>query len=551
MGLADRASDLAYKKRRRRPARVRTPEGVAKYGQSIGTIIRRDLIERARALFSPKPKAPSVSEARAASAPAKPRRPRKPSVDFSQGWLDDWTERDAGLYYDDPRPSYVRMHGEGVYAKITPAAAGKWRWTVESQVKDVDNRPASAGLSKTLEEAMRASEQKTAEILAGRKTQLFADKDVESLSHVSGRTFKRVGRTAIEQDYGDFQIGIEFDPRSFGGGYYAYLKSGDDKRRISSSSIGHDRLYKADKDLEAIRTLYSRNPFALSNMRRREEHDSWHNYNYGIRGVDWYEDGDWEPNTTELRRQLAEKDSKELGIDIAPEMPIEYQELLNNVVWSYETMYPGFSRLFKRFVWSDYERYGEAKKKIPLAWNRNLGGSYANKDVWSEIGVVPHHWEDRKNLNAERAVTNGSDHFHTSRSEAHPEGYQDWEYYFLDVIHHEIGHTVHAALYSGINMKNHERVLKELESMGILENRRGKPEWAEEVTGTINPVLVKLLVSEYAGTNLNELLAEIWTEYVSDPHPRESVARIGEILEEALTAYLNHRAYRKRVFGED
>lgn len=542
MDLADRASDLAYKKRRRRPARVRTPEGVAKYGQSIGTIIRRDLIERARAMFTPS-KPSRISETATATKPQRPK--KKYIVGGHEGWTDNWTEGDAGLYYNDPRPSYFRTHREGVKLKIQPAAGDKWKWTVESQIRAEQGRGPKSGLTRTLEAAMAEAEMSALGLLAERTSPLFSDRDIDALSHMSGVTFKRVGRTAIEQDYGNYRLGIEYDTK-WGGGYQGYLEIGGSKRYLSTSTLlPREKVYQADNDLESMRKAFRQNPDIPRYMQRRKVHDSWHNYNYGIRGVDWYEDGDWEPNTTESRRLLALKDSSDLGIKVADGVPVNIRELINNVVWSYETMYPGFARLFNEFIMDD--KYATNKgKEGTLAYNRNDG--YYNDTVRSTIGIISQQW-DKPDSELEKKSTHGIDgssHFHTSRPEGHPEGYKDWEYAFLDTLHHEFGHTVHAALYNSMNRSRFNAVLQELARLGILEGDYKDKYDAYYAAVTINPAATSLLVSGYGQTNLNELLAEIWTEYVSDPHPREGIAAIGEILEEALTRYLNATSGRLR-----
>lgn len=283
---------------------------------------------------------------------------------------------------------------------------------------------------------------------------------------------------------------------------------------------------------------------------------------------------DWWEDDNDARVLWAEKAIKDLGIKVNEKtLNPRYTEVIAQHFASMEDSYPGLMTLITHFggMSDNPNAYAYNKCEFPTVIgedgrvhadlkNRLTTGIYFNQTMFGlgsmnltgAAAMQAHGQEGRRWFSARYSVMKNK----------YPE-YGDDQLSTLKTVTHETGHTVARIIFG------------QLEGM---DDRAREPEdrnyyremfWFKASTvmgnydlGNADDIYWKLsdplssgtydahtaialddkktieFLSEYGGTNLHEMLAEVWAEYQLDPEPRAFSAEMGAIMEEVLEEYL-------------
>jgi hypothetical protein len=312
---------------------------------------------------------------------------------------------------------------------------------------------------------------------------------------------------------------------------------------------------------------------------RQKVKGTFHHEWRGIRGWDFdEEDIDWNDHIERLR--LARKDADELGIEIhGTGMGVDYLESLNAAARMYEEMFPGITYYQKRFAFQDRAQVAAASgSRRASAYNMKITKQYRpyvahaffgadpNGGDWDEVGIAFNtSWfgdDDQSDYAlgsyGRQVEASGwsSTRLATATEAMDIEG---WRTQFLNTFNHEVGHTIaHIALgrFEGENENDKDRHIRGeyfLENLREVFDTYGLS-WRDKtpMPGVdrsddlfhLNKAEITQVLSEYGATNLQELLAECWAEYMMDPEPRAFARDIGALMEVLLNEFLDNEGAR-------
>ena len=103
-------------------------------------------------------------------------------------------------------------------------------------------------------------------------------------------------------------------------------------------------------------------------------------------------------------------------------------------------------------------------------------------------------------------------------------------------IAHEIGHALLLISNQDQSQRLIETVIKEL---GLTNpHPDGTPWYREHYEQVIklpqNSVIISRMVSNYAATNADEFIAEVWAEYTMNPNPAPHIKRMGDVFRDII-----------------
>jgi hypothetical protein len=126
---------------------------------------------------------------------------------------------------------------------------------------------------------------------------------------------------------------------------------------------------------------------------------------------------------------------------------------------------------------------------------------------------------------------------------------EKWRAAFLRTFNHEAGHTMLRIASGELKGANDDgesvsvrrnwftqQFNKIMAKYGVAGETR--PHDFGSHLMPLNRAQVQSLLSQYATTNLHEMCAEAWAEYILDPEPRAFARAIGELLEGAVFEFL-------------
>lgn len=532
--------------------RVRTPQGARKFGQPIGSVIRTD--------FEPVRSSPDQQRRELLKHGFKPARTQQVRL-IDNGWfvVPRVRGRMEQIRARTSSATWLRVNESGA---IADQGKNVWHWEARNRLTGrVDH-----GVMQSQEAAMEAAEFAARFIEDNQYDAKLIPDELHGLTRVSPDQF--IWQT--EPDANGVIYGIEpneSDPKW----WYTIMRVAGTEDWMPVRNSKGQRLM-ADAQQAAANITVARRQIAKAEKQgggrldmarlasRRPRGTTWSDFSYGLRGRDWGTDRDAaiDASTPAGRRDIAEKDSRDLGLyvyDETPrssgEYPIEYQEILNSVMWSYNTMYPGVLGIMQTHTIGRTDNAGQGT----LAWNST---QYAPTNypttgdkrgmLKAEIRFVKSKWVRPTKLAPGKSFDPpaehgryGSEHGHFSARwseilEANQHGWSDDQLSYVVTLHHEIGHTVHETVFVDQDMtRQFWELLHSLGLSGVLgPPGSGNPDF--------NNAAAKLLVSEYSGTNIKEFMSEVWAEYMLDPEPREVVGLVGDFMAKALTKWLGDRS---------
>jgi hypothetical protein len=295
----------------------------------------------------------------------------------------------------------------------------------------------------------------------------------------------------------------------------------------------------------------------------------------GRYGVDWSEDGDGfiDESDVDGRWAAALAESKDLGVDYVQrigssnEIHFESIESINSIMRVHEELMPGFlyynpkvgiKPMTRAMAYNDIVR-GSRYDNINYAETRRFSGFFDPelRYDYSAIGLNKAYFaddwdEDRayRTLNSE-----GTGWFSVnSRGIAEEAGYEDWEGLMFSIVTHEVGHTLGNAIFGRFNTVQDDnynndlkvRTLEELTDIfvefGLLvegENIVLTGKWGSDFRDMQTEVMKELL-SKYGATNIHELFAESWAEYMMASRPRAFAQRVGRLMQDFMEEWIDH-----------
>ena len=532
--------------------RVRTPQGARMFGQPIGSVIRPDV--------DPARSSPEFHRREKLQRGLK--QPRTPVIRMVHGgWY-----RPAKLF---GRVDQIQGYtSQGTRLKVWESGRledkdkNVWHWEASNPITGQKD----SGVVSSEDEGMEFAEL-AAQIIDNAQTPL--PDQFDGLTRVSPDLFIWEG----QPDANGVVYGIEAnfsDPKWW---YTTIRVAGSQDVLHARNAKGHRHM--ADRE-GAIQNIEHARKQAVKAVKqgegkldmarlavRRPRGTTWTDFSYGLRGRDWGTDRDlaFDASTEKGRREIAERDSRDLGLYVYDETPrgngrypLEYQEVLNAVMWAYNTMYPGVVGIMQT------HSIGRAESgKNTLAWNSThlkpaRYPTMADKRgiLSAEIRFVKSKWVKPSKPAPGGAPVDPTAEGRTGLDLGHfagrwgeivennPHGWSTDQLSYVITLQHEIGHTIHEVLFDsgGADPDVTRQFWELLHSLG-LSTALGDPNKPDP---EFNNAAAKLLVSDYSGTNIREFLAEIWAEYMLDPEPREVVGLVGDYMARALSKWLADRS---------
>lgn len=563
-------ADVAYKRRfsalptlmrvaiaaRPRLRRVRTPEGARHFDQPIGSIIVPDL----SAFEAPDRSLASRETAREVAQLGKKTKGKVP--------------KSGAVWWTQPASSTKATKGlskTGWRLTIQRRADGRFDWFVAPQ-HNGGMVTRYNGDAATMAAAMKQAEEQ-ALLMESMGQGGLPDATVPNAN--DSFIFKRANATDMVANVDGAQVILRYHPRYGGWEVYARVEGRETPlTRGQLTGVFEDGLREAQRRAHALHMLpkAGMKPTRYKELgRRRPKGTTWRDYSYGRRGIDWTNPRDPAMDSAEDPHALAVialNDARDLGYEVQQPFPTPALDALNEVLWAYHAMYPGFPRLLRRVKVDNEGMHDE-----PVAWNLTLPPRFSGgpgERIYTELNFNPRMWmgqikqrwdEERQewvDITLKTPLPKGTKtRFRQAREDVAqlvidtmdagfwsgqwdeaPEDMPEWRRAFIHTMHHELGHTVHDAGFYRATPERQRAITDLLESFGIGYYRpSGTPGGSSDIF-VYNPDKVGALLSKYGATNLREFFAEIWAEYQTSPEPREWVAQIGALLADNLADYL-------------
>lgn len=319
--------------------------------------------------------------------------------------------------------------------------------------------------------------------------------------------------------------------------------------------------------------------------RAPRDYDALPEIHQGIRGRDWWNEGDpdWDSGEEWDRWDLIELESNDLGVKLdhnAADMDPEFAMAVMGVLRAHEEMYPGLMKYLEKIEvgppkgramgWNGptYAETGDGKYGVvsrigfpsqyagyqsgghtALASAHSAGMPYRNIPEW-RVNKLPKDYRSSGWM----AVTK------EDVDDAFPDLPEDekWRGPLSYVVTHEVGHMMGFMMMNDLPVNYEKRdewepkrkefmqeFLNLLEEYAILKDANVEnPEMVSRNTGKmIDTQAVFEHLSEYGGTNFHEIVAESWAGYQMDENPGDFVRAMGELLEDVMAEYLDTREY--------
>ena len=370
-------------------------------------------------------------------------------------------------------------------------------------------------------------------------------------------------------------------------GYVARITTADKSLKLEIFD-GDDVVYqtrKTDSDRNrqwiARRAQYEmKKPYIIAaheqSKRGKRKQPGFRELYKGRYAVDWSEEGGGYISEDDIDGRWAAglAESKELGIDYVQrvgssnEIHFESIETINSIMRVHEELLPGFTYYVPKIG------IKPMSKQNALAYNIVVKGS-AYKDPflfhreesrylkgfldqeldydYTGIGLSKDYFssdwdEDRAYRTLE---FNRKDWWSVDpRTLAQEAGYEDWEGLIFSVFTHEVGHTLGRVATGDLNTVQgdryhwslREKAMEELQQIfiefGLLIEGEKLP-WMDSSI-TLDTQVLRELLSEYGTTNIHEMFAEVWAEYMMADRPRPFAQRVGSMLQELMQDWIDH-----------
>lgn len=343
------------------------------------------------------------------------------------------------------------------------------------------------------------------------------------------------------------------------------FKSKDYNTAIENAALWvvgiHDRLSKEGDEYDEF-GYFPKN-------RSYRDYDALPEMNRGIRGRDWWEEGDadWDSGEDWDRFELVETEAKDLGIQlIQPKGDFDPRAAMTllAVIRAHEEMYPGFTKIVPSITLDKYPGPGDAYGWNGMARNRRQ----------SDIGIKLEYAGYGRNLDG-FASKYGYPRLPEKNAKVLPEGYHEIAHYSTSIEHieqameyegedakwqagitytmtHEIGHTPGWILFGGFNggpewqekrAEYLEEFIELLDEYGMLKRRPESEDLSIYLgsklgTRVLDVQAVTEHVSGYASSNMHEIFAETWVSYQTDENPGQFVRDMGALMEDIMTDYI-------------
>lgn len=265
--------------------------------------------------------------------------------------------------------------------------------------------------------------------------------------------------------------------------------------------------------------------------------DAWpgvYGWDYGDEAdIDW---DDYDQRFKLARDYMVSTYGIRVGYDIHPDAI----ETVNGTLDAYDEMFPGFGGLIRSF---DAER---PPQRGALAWVRSFPheGQVGYK---GNLGVSSHYFDiDSEEESWDTYIkikehSSDSGWFSVDFDEVRAyagDDMEEWRSALYGTLNHEFGHLVHNVGYNRGTPEQRARIDAVLTDYGVLSTRKATT-YGE--VASLKKAAVRELLSEYGASNLHEMFAEAWAEYMMSPNPRSFAYDIGQAMEENLTEALERR----------
>lgn len=363
------------------------------------------------------------------------------------------------------------------------------------------------------------------------------------------------------------------------------------------SNIEENRNYLRRRGQYILKRPYIEAEHEKAKKRKRKTTgvgDTW----AGTYGVDWSYDGEQlidDPEDVDQRIVLAKITAENLGIKYVhregttDEIHFETIETINTLVQSIEEIVPGAATYTPTFGMDNTMYNYRTKQSDALAYNvlvPRFYGSYSTSS-WnagtssfyqgdgyeydhSAIGLSVEMFGD--DWDADRTY---KIHYSAAGTKwwsidppdlEEPNGWEPWQALIISTLVHEIGHTfgyVGLGYLGTVRDRQRRQAISDkfrsdlseifadfgllergeyLQNLDIDRNYASNRNQQKNTMGyvDIDRGALRELLSEYGSVNLNELMAESFTEYMLAERPRPFAQAVGELLESTMKEFIDY-----------
>lgn len=556
--------------------RVRNAEGARRYGQPIGTIIRRDKDDTSD-------RRPAATQKPASKKPAskKPKALKPQKLYAGNATREDMKEWEGkyvtvGFRFGEPQEGVLKLYDVGDRIALT----------------GVDGRAINVGLDRinTIAEKEAPPAPKPIKVPKG------WDNDSDSFQ-------KRWRRKLAD---GSVAIVYErFTSREGEPNWEWQITTPGQSAVTRATPDTSGRVETPEEAFKAATAAIKKREKAMGNRAKAVEReaisggfrDNW----YGVRGWDWEEvegEGsiDWDDRRARLR--LAQQEMEDLGVQIkGTGAGVDYIENALAAFRTYEAMFPGITYYQRALSFQSKSKmtfrtprgtvHAAAYNTVRNDWNdmqHNFQRDDDNESLygprgttgdaggWNEIGLafsLGHYGDDDATTTklTEYAKQTERSGFASTRitNAAETLGLEVWQAEFLNTFNHEVGHTfgrVAFGHFTGSKEGPEQRVDRRDRFFAGLRDIFQKYDMqfaasdADAFVGSSDEYMdrnvivgtnkgeVTGVLSSYGSTNLHELIAEAWAEYMMDAEPRAFARDIGDMLWDMMDEFLDNEGAR-------
>lgn len=562
--------------------RVRDARGARRYGQPIGSIIRRDKYEAVEREGA-KPDRNSDPEETKVTVRVSKTGVRRYTVTTPTG--------DIKFVSDSTDYTHI----------VIQTVDGKWKLVSRHKDRTAAQTAASRASSK------------------GGIPRVLKVEPEESVSAPEPDPKPKAGELPKGWEFGQFPFESSIHKRTIDGVKYtvfessssmtgkrwsfAYSGGGKPSDRAPYYATREEALAAADAHIKAHEKSLGKKVAAFK--RAPNPGTFWDNWN-GIRGYDWSYDEDPEVDFDDhkSRKKMQKLEADELGIIIAgdPNVGDDYVENALAIYRSYEQMFPGITYYNRHLGFMDdrhmatpmgraagYNTVMNPYRADVIGFTNSRKGEYWNDEGWDETLMVFNTSffgdDDATAPNLERRLM-GNFGWSSTRGEEVMKAYDlpAWQVYFMNTFHHEVGHTFARVAFGHLRPKTSVAYgngsINEFEAGGGIQYNQDSGKARREkffadlkdvfegfglrFSGTdsiavmgandgdlprdktvgMSKAEITSVLSEYGSTNLHEVMAEVWAEYMMDPEPRAFSRAVGDLMWAMMDEYLDNEGAR-------
>lgn len=553
--------------------RVRDARGARRYGQAIGTIIRRDKDETT-------PRAAATQKKPTSRKPVTLKPQKLFAGNATRKDMEEWEGKyvTIGFRFGSPVEGVLKLYGEGDYVSVTP----------------VDGRARSVALSLINTIAEKVSPPAPKPI----KVPKDWNDDGDSMQK---RWKRKLADGSVAIVYERFSTGSDPDKQ-----WEWQITTPGQSAMTPATPDSSGRVVGPVEAFKAAEAAIKRREKAMGNRPKavvREAisggfRDNW----AGVRGWDWEgvagEGGiDWDDRKARLR--LAQQEMDDLGVQIKGRgAGVDYIENALAAFRTYEAMFPGITYYQRSLAFQSKAKmmFGPPGNRVHAAAYNTVRSHYSDADhgfesnddnysiygpgsgvpadkyAWNEIGMafsLGHYGDDDETTSklTQYAKQTERTGFASTRitNAAETLGLEVWQAEFLNTFNHEVGHTFGRVAFGHFKgstetpeqrEERRKRFFTELRNVfqkydmkfaagdeDAFVGRSDEYMQRKTIVG-VDKGEVTGVLSSYGSTNLHELVAEVWAEYMMDAEPRAFARDIGDLLWEMMDEFLDNEGAR-------